>query len=287
MPDVVEDFCEVRHYIGRIAACGDDIVDAGLLRNVLAHEIDHVIEGLDTVQRRTCSIGCTCRVGRDAVEAEFGGAIGQRRLCGRGILVAGVPVQDDIDIVEYAIAHHVHLAAAALLRGCADEPHRARCAGLFQPVFHRDCGACRAGAEQVVSTGMARMLVVDRQPRRYGILVDTGQCIELRQDGNHRAAIAVPGDKCRRHSGHAGLDRKTLGIQFLLEQCRAPCLLVADFGVFPDRTRDLGGVFVAPVDEVEYRFFRLCGGVPGRQDQQRDDRADRNYPHDDSPSFPT
>ncbi len=49
IPYVIEDFRKVGHDIRRVAARGNDVMNPGLLRHVLAHQVDHVIERLDTV----------------------------------------------------------------------------------------------------------------------------------------------------------------------------------------------------------------------------------------------
>ena len=48
---VVENLGEIRHDIGGEAARCNHIVNARLLRDVLAHHIDHVIHRLHTIQR--------------------------------------------------------------------------------------------------------------------------------------------------------------------------------------------------------------------------------------------
>ena len=49
MSYVVIDLSFLGHDIWRIAAVGNDIVDACHLRNVLTHEVNHVIHRFDTI----------------------------------------------------------------------------------------------------------------------------------------------------------------------------------------------------------------------------------------------
>ena len=79
MANIIEDFREVGHDIRRFAALGDHVVDARLLRNVLAHEIDHVIEGFDAVEGGPRFFRRAGRMGRNASEPEFCGAVSERR----------------------------------------------------------------------------------------------------------------------------------------------------------------------------------------------------------------
>ncbi len=51
MSNVVVDLGSLRDDVGRIAALGDHVVDAGVRRHVLAHEIDHEVHGLHAVER--------------------------------------------------------------------------------------------------------------------------------------------------------------------------------------------------------------------------------------------
>ena len=46
-----------RHDVGRVAALRDDVVDARLLRDVLAHHVHHVVHRLHAVERRAPLLG--------------------------------------------------------------------------------------------------------------------------------------------------------------------------------------------------------------------------------------
>src|SRR6185436_41638 len=100
---------------GRGAAARDDVVDTGVRGDVLPHHVDHEVERLDAVERRTPALGRTRRVGRNTVEAELGRGVGERPLGPGVVLVGGMPTQHGVDAVEQPRAYHVDLAAAALL----------------------------------------------------------------------------------------------------------------------------------------------------------------------------
>ena len=158
---IIEDFSKVRHHVRGDSAGRDDIMDARILGHVLVHHVDHVVERLNAIEGRAPALRRASGMGGYAIEAELGRAIGERGLRGGGILVVGVPMEGNIDIVEQALADHVDLAAAPFFGGGAVQADRARRAGLLQPVADGQRGPDGARAEQVVPAGMAHMLAVN------------------------------------------------------------------------------------------------------------------------------
>jgi len=57
MPRLVVGFGVVGHDVRGHAAFPDDVVDAGFLWDVLPHQVDHVVQSLEAVERRTPALG--------------------------------------------------------------------------------------------------------------------------------------------------------------------------------------------------------------------------------------
>ena len=253
MPRVVVRLREVGDDVRRRAAARDDVVDARLLRHVLAHHVHHVVHGLDRVERRPPALRRRRRVRRDAVEAELGVDDGEVRRRARVVAIAGMPRDHRVDVLEQPVANHVDLAGAALLRRRAEIAQRPRMSGR-EPFLDGDRRRQRSGAEQVVPAPVAWRVVLDRVTvRGLRFLRQAGQRVELADDADHRLAGTERRDERGGHAGDAGGHLEAGGLQLLLQQRAALRLLKADFGEAPDLLRD-AGVFVAPrVDGAQHR----------------------------------
>ena len=75
-----------------------------------------------------------------AVESELGGLIGQPLLIDDGILIAGMPGKNGIDITEDSGAHEEDFAGAALFGGCSIESDGAGDLAFDHPVLKGDGG---------------------------------------------------------------------------------------------------------------------------------------------------
>ncbi len=206
MAHVVIDLGEVRHDIRCGAAARDHVVHARIRWNVLAHQVRHVVHGLDAVECGAALLGRARGMSREAVEAELGRLVGKGLVDAREIHVRGVPVHHCVDVVEEAGAHHVHLSGAAFFRGGAVHADRARRAALLEPVGERDAGGDRCSAEEVMPAGVAGVLAFDRLAIGHGVLVDAGERVELGEDADHGLAAARGRDERRRNAGDAGFD---------------------------------------------------------------------------------
>ena len=142
------------HDVGRLASLGDDVVDPGGLGHVLAQEVDARREGLDRVQGRDPLPRRPRGVGRAAVERDLEGAQGLARLDGDLVLVARVPGEARVDVVEEPVTHHEHLADALLLGRRAVHADRARETVGLHRRLEGEARADASGAEEVVSAAV-------------------------------------------------------------------------------------------------------------------------------------
>ena len=126
MANVVVDLCKVGHDVRRSAAAGDDVVDARVLRHVLAHEIGHVVHGFDAVERRAATLGRAGRMGGQAMEAKFGRHVCERAPGTRVVTGTGMPVKHGVNIPEQPLANHVDLARTAFFGRRSVHADRAR-----------------------------------------------------------------------------------------------------------------------------------------------------------------
>ncbi len=195
---------EVGHDVGGDAALGDDVVDAGVGGDVLAHELDAVAHEHDGVERGAAAVGRDGGVGGDAVEGELGGDDGERAAVVDAVAVAGVPVQDDVDVVEEAGADHVDLAGAAFFGGRAVVAEGAGDVVCGHVLLDRDGGESGAGAEEVVAAAVAGRVGDDGVAGGFGLLREAGEGVELAEDGDDGRAGAVAGDEGGGLIGDAG-----------------------------------------------------------------------------------
>ena len=154
MPNVIKHFRELGYDVRRIATTGDDVMQARILGHMFAHQVRHEIHGLDGIERRATALGRGGGVCGHSVEAELRTFVGQRRLVGDGIAIAGVPMQCHIDIVEQSGAHHVGLAGTALLGGSAINADGAAAAIAREPILQRNTRRRRRRAKEMVPACM-------------------------------------------------------------------------------------------------------------------------------------
>ena len=272
VPHVVKDLGEFGHYIGRGPAAGDHVVNARILRHVLAHQVDHVIHRLDRVQSRAPALGCHRRVGGDAAEAKLRRLVGQRGARAGGVAIRRVPVEYRIDVVEQPGAHHVNLARATLLGRRTVEPNSPSNPLALQPLRGYDHRRQRPGAEEMVPAGVARTLGHARRAICHRLLRQPRQGVEFRQQRYHRLALTVLGDKGRGNTGDPTLEAETRRRQVLLQQRRAALFEIAQFGVFPDRLGH-GGEFARPrIDSGDHVLFPMGHSRAEQQGQKSDHR---------------
>lgn len=255
LPDVVEDlhggmagvdvdFGVVGDDVGGAAAGGDDVVDAGLLGDVLAEEVDGVVEEHDGVEGGAALFGVRGGVGGDAAEAELGGDVGEGGFETGLIGVAGVPGEDGVDVFEGAGADHVDFAAAALFGGGTEDFERA-----FEALIAEgDGGEDGAGAEEVVAAAVAGGVGDAGVALGDVVLREAGEGVVFGHEADDGLAGAVGGDEGGGDVGDAGFDGEAGGFQFGLEESGAFALFVTDFGEFPDLAGDFAEVLGVSVD---------------------------------------
>ena len=90
-----------------------------------------------------------------------------------------MPGDHGVDVVEHAIAHHVHLARTALLGRRADHAQRALHVVRLHPLLERDRGGDARGAEQMMSAAVPGGSGADRLSLGHGVLREAGQRVEL------------------------------------------------------------------------------------------------------------
>ena len=162
MPQIVKNLCEVRHDVRRIAAARYYVVDSSFMRHVFTHEVNHVIERLDSIESGTGLVWCAGRVRGEAVKSKLCRAIGKRATGARPVLVICMPVNRDIHIIKQALSDQIDFAAAAFLGRRAVQSKDTGRASLFEPVFYGDRRADGACAEKIVSAGLTRKLALYR-----------------------------------------------------------------------------------------------------------------------------
>ena len=197
---VVVDLGEIGHDVRRAAAAGDDVVDARLLRHVLAHHVDHVVHRFDRVERRAAAVGRRGGVRRDAAKAELAGDVGGRARRARLVAIARMPRHDGVHVLEQARREPCRPCPSRLLQpACRSSGSCPAWRVASQPVLHRDGGGQRAGAEQVVAAAVAGA-VLDERLARAGLrlLRQAGQRVELADDADDRLAGSPRRDKCGR-----------------------------------------------------------------------------------------
>ncbi len=117
--NVVPDLGGGWNHVGLAAPVGDDIVNAGVVPDVLPHQVHAHVHQLHRIQRAATAVGRGGRVGGHASEAKLGvhNRLGGT-VAGLG-LVARVPGQNDVVVFEVAGPQHIDLANTGFLRGRA------------------------------------------------------------------------------------------------------------------------------------------------------------------------
>jgi hypothetical protein len=219
----------------------------------------------------TASSAAALRPGRrvrgDAVELEARAVDREHAAVEDVVLVAGMPMQDDVDVAEQAGADHKDLALAALLGQRAVIAQRAGDAVALHVFLERDRRERGSGTEQVVAAGMARPIGDERAASGRRGLRQPGQRVELAHDADDGLALAIRRDEPGRLAGDARLDAKAGRGQFALQQRGALLFLVAELRVVPDRLRRRRKMRGALVDELENVLVprRLGYGRAGEQ----------------------
>jgi hypothetical protein len=194
------------NHVHRLAAVGDDAVDAGRTANVLAESADAVVGHDQCVQGVDPRLGPGRRVGRLAEVLHRQLDQGQA-LADRGVAVAGMGEHGHVQSVEGAAGGHEHLPARRLLRRRADDQHRA--ARLRQHRLGGDACPHRGGGDKVVAAAVP----------------DSRQGIVLSQDGHPGSALAAGRPKGRLQAADTPLQGKALSLQILRQPTRGLGLL--------------------------------------------------------------
>ena len=250
MAHVVVDLGSLRHDVGRPATVGDDVVHAGGARHVLAHQVRHVVHGLDPVQRGSAPMRGRGGMRGDAAEGEPRRFVGIAALGDGDVAIVGMPMQRDVDIVEPSRAGQVDLARTAFLGGGAVDAHRARLAGGCQPVGDGDPGGRRGTAEEVVTAGVAGT-VLD-----HGLATGDGGLGRVRAARRTRRAARSPAGRFRvwrrRMSAcpQPRFRRRNRCRRGTWRASRSSAFQVAEFGVVEDVGGDRDGLVSASVDKV-------------------------------------
>ena len=223
----------VRHHIGSLATIRYNIMDAGSLGHMLAHQIHHMIEGLDRIQGGTAGLGSTGSVGRYPLESELHLHIGQTGCLVNGIAGIRMPVKHGVQAIKNAFAHHVGLASPALFGRAAKQFHRAIMA-CRQPFADRYRAGDGSGAEEIVPAGMPGSAWHQHLAVWHRVLAHAGDGIILRHHAYNRAAVAVCCNERRGNAGHSALHCKSLTLKEVGPLLGALELLVAGLGIVED-----------------------------------------------------
>ena len=257
-----------RHDVGRLAALGDDAVDAFRVLDVLAQVGNALVgeqqpvEGVQAPVRHGGGVGCFAVIGGPHLgDADAGH--------GRQVDAGGMHHQRRIHTVERAGARHHFLAAALLLRRCAEKRD-----GAGQLILHVVQGERRAqggGGDEVVATGVA----------------DAGQGVVLGQHGDVAATGAETRLKGRRQTVGAALGGQAKALGGVREQGAGAGFVEGELRVGVDVVGDSQqrvGVFVHEVCESVMhgrRAYQMgwgcgrgsgpgCGGKCGRPQTMRE-----------------
>ena len=162
----------VGHDVRHVAAPDDRVVNPDRRLDVLAQEVDRMGEDLQSVHRAPAVPRVDRGVRRLAVELHDEV---DDRLAALGVgvrLVARVPREHDVHVLEEAGAHHVDLAAhvflgrrAVVADGAGDLPRG-------HLLLDRQRGTERGDAQQVVPAPVSRGAGLERRLRRFGLLRD-------------------------------------------------------------------------------------------------------------------
>ena len=138
LPRVHEHLGEVGNHVRRPSAGCNHVVNARILRHVLAHHVHHVGHRFHAVECRTALVGRCRSVRRDTMKAELGRDVGQCAVGIGHVPVAGMPCDRHVHVVEESGAHHVHLARAPFLSRRSIKAERSRNLVGDHPFLHRD-----------------------------------------------------------------------------------------------------------------------------------------------------
>ncbi|MNI28018.1 hypothetical protein D3C73_817810 [compost metagenome] len=146
-----------------------------------------------------------------------------------------MPGEGGIHVIEQAFTHHKGFAGAAFFTRAAVETHGAGQALLLHPGLHRECPRQRGGAQQIVAAAVAVAVFHQRlRSGAAGLLAQSGECVVLAQQRDHRLAAAVAGDKRGFNAANAALKPKTFLLQRVGQQIGRIGFGKARLRVIPD-----------------------------------------------------
>ena len=268
--NVVIDLRRLRHDVRRRPAIRDDVVDARVRGDVLAHEVHHEVHGLHPIKGGPALGRGRSRVGGLAVEAEPGRLVGRAARSRRVIAIRRMPMQHDIDVIEQSGARHVYLAGTALFRRCAVNPHFARPPDSRQPIRQGCARGDGRAAEQVMATGMAGAVGGAWRPLGAGRLGEARQGVELGQDADDWRARSPRRRERRGHVRHAALHGEAPPREEIRQAPGAPLLLIAELRELPNVLGHGDGAFLVVPHTIQRlrdatRHFGFGGVGVGRE----------------------
>ena len=125
----------IRHDIWRQTAVEDDIMQPGIIADMLAQVIDADVHQLQGIQGRTPRMRIGSGMGRAAMKAKVVAVDAEQAAFHGGIEVPGMPVEGGVQIVKSARAAHEDFAAAAFFCRAAIIAHRASPPRPLQPLL--------------------------------------------------------------------------------------------------------------------------------------------------------
>ncbi len=290
IPEPAPDLGMGGHDVGDIARVGNDIVHAHRGPHVLAHQIEREGKDLHPIGSAAPVPGIEGGVRGAAFEVNH--KVHHRLVALRigDDLVARMPRERNVEVVEETGAHHVHLAAHRLLGRRAIETHRAAELAGGDQLLDGKSGAEARGPEQIVPATVARRSLHQRLGGRLGALRDAGQCVVLAQDADDRAAFPETGDEGGRHFSDAPFDLEALRFRVVREERGRTGFAERRFGKGPDLVGKFNELRPVGVDGCHGRLLgglHLCGDRRRggeNTDQQAGERA--GLCHDvDSPAM--
>ena len=204
--------------VGLAPAHLGDVVDPGLLDDVLPHEVDAVAHELHRVEGADPVLGVPRGVGCLPVEVELDAVHRVAATSARGVSAAGMVAETGVDPVEVAVPDQPDLPDEGLLGGAAVElDGPGDVVGLHRGLEGDGPGEPR-GAVDVVAAAVAGPPLDDGVLVGHRLLGDSCQGVELPHHPDGGAPAAPGGHEGRGHAGDAPLDAEALLLDRVREE---------------------------------------------------------------------
>ena len=100
---------------------------------------------------------------------------------------------------------------------------------LLHVLFQRNSGKSRTGAQKIMSTSVPRRRIHDWAPVGNGCLGEPRECVEFAENRNHRLALSVARNECRRLVRHTGLNLEPCFLELAGQEGRTLLFVISEF----------------------------------------------------------